>query len=199
MARPLLALLAVLTACTPMPARVDTLAPGSARNSRDQVVSIPVTNAEGQVVPIQARICRPESDAPAGLVVINHGAPADAAERPRMQLRRCGEEATRWFLARGYVVAFPLRRGYGATGGAAAEASPSCRESDFVRSGLETARDIQATVQALVALPFIRPDRVVQPGPFGSDGHALFFGRGGSAIWGPPVKRYLAQQDALAR
>jgi len=31
-----------------------------------------------------------------------------------------------------------------------------------------------------------------QLGPFGEDGHRLFTGRGGSAIWGPLVERYLA-------
>ncbi len=31
---------------------------------------------------------------------------------------------------------------------------------------------------------------------FGEDGHQLFFGRGGSLIWGPPMERYLAQQGA---
>jgi dienelactone hydrolase len=30
--------------------------------------------------------------------------------------------------------------------------------------------------------------------PFGSDGHTLFFGRGGSEIWGPLVERYLAER-----
>ncbi|MSP00289.1 MAG: hypothetical protein EXR07_04440 [Acetobacteraceae bacterium] len=32
---------------------------------------------------------------------------------------------------------------------------------------------------------------LIQPGPFGSDGHRLFFGNGGSSIWGPMVRRYL--------
>ncbi len=31
----------------------------------------------------------------------------------------------------------------------------------------------------------------VAVGPFGSDGHTLFFGRGGAAIWGPVVTAYL--------
>jgi len=34
-------------------------------------------------------------------------------------------------------------------------------------------------------------------GPFGSDGHGLFFGRGGSAVWGPLMERYLAARGAL--
>ncbi len=253
------------------------------------VVTVPVIGADGVVSPIQTRICRPDTDAPARLVVINHGSPANSSARPRMQLHRCSDEAARWFLTRGYVVAFPLRRGYGANGGTSPESSPSCREADFAQSGLETARDIDAVVRHVVALPFVRagqtvvlgqsaggwgtvaydsmphpgvtasismaggrgghhqlqpnnnchPERLIeaagrfgatattpmlwiytandsyfdpalatgmhdaftraggkaefiQPGPFGSDGHELFFGRGGSAIWGPPIERYLA-------
>jgi hypothetical protein len=32
-----------------------------------------------------------------------------------------------------------------------------------------------------------------QIGPFGADGHQLFFGRGGSAVWGPLVADYLSR------
>lgn len=35
-----------------------------------------------------------------------------------------------------------------------------------------------------------------QPGPYDGDGHRLFFGPGGSVVWGPMVERYLAQQGA---
>ena len=37
---------------------------------------------------------------------------------------------------------------------------------------------------------------LIQPGPFGKDGHGLFFGSGGSAIWGPPMERYLESRGA---
>jgi dienelactone hydrolase len=37
---------------------------------------------------------------------------------------------------------------------------------------------------------------LIQPGPFGTDGHLLFFSRGGSAIWGPLMQRYLASRGA---
>jgi dienelactone hydrolase len=33
-----------------------------------------------------------------------------------------------------------------------------------------------------------------QPGPYGTDGHRLFFGPGGSVVWGPLVERYLMQE-----
>jgi dienelactone hydrolase len=34
-----------------------------------------------------------------------------------------------------------------------------------------------------------------QIGPFGADGHQLFFGRGGSAVWGPLVAAYLTRMN----
>ncbi len=37
---------------------------------------------------------------------------------------------------------------------------------------------------------------LIQPGPFDTDGHRLFFGKGGSAIWGPIMERYLASRAA---
>jgi hypothetical protein len=33
-----------------------------------------------------------------------------------------------------------------------------------------------------------------QPGPYNQDGHHLFFGPGGSVIWGPLVERYFARR-----
>ena len=38
-----------------------------------------------------------------------------------------------------------------------------------------------------------------QLGPYGTDGHKLFFGPGGSAIWGPLVERYLTERSIAAR
>lgn len=254
--------------------------------SRDQSFAVRMDNGSHILV----RVCRPATDTPARLVVINHGSPADPADRPRMQIGRCDQEAARWFLTRGYVVAFPLRRGYGASGGAWAENYGGCDRADYFHAGLETARDIDAAVQALTTLPYVRPDNAVvvgqsaggwgtiayasiphprvsafivmaggrgghlhdrpnqnchpeklaeaaarygatamtpmlwvyalndtffnpriaqalfksftaaggradfeQPGAFDGDGHRLFFGAGGSAIWGSLVERYLAE------
>ena len=259
--------------------------------AREQLYSIPVIDAGGQTAQLRARVCRPVGDVPGRLVVINHGSPPNAAARLRMQLGTCDQEAAQWFLGRGYVVAFALRRGYGATGGAWAEGYGRCTEADYAQVGLETARDINAVVGYATALPFVRHDGAVvvgqsaggwgtiaydsqphskvaafvvmaggrgghrddvpnrnchpeqlaeaaghfgataatpmlwvyaandsyfapaiatavhdafvgaggraeleQPGRYDGDGHRLFFGPGGSAVWGPLVERYLARQ-----
>jgi len=274
--------------------KVLSLTPGVtdiSATARDELHLIPVVAANGEMLQLHARICRPESDSPAPLVLINHGSPPNASERPSMQLGRCEQEAARWFTSRGYVVAFALRRGYGATGGNWDENYGICAQSDYARAGLETAKDIDAVVNYATALPYVlhegaivlgqsaggwgtiaydalphrkvsalivmaggrgghqnnqpfqncHPERLVEsarsfgrhattpmlwvyaandsffppplaralwqaftaagghatlerPGPFGDDGHHLFFGPGGSEVWGPLVARYLAEQ-----
>jgi dienelactone hydrolase len=236
-------------------------------------------------------ICRPPGETPARVAVIAHGT---ADNRPAVRPPNCDREWARWFLDRGFIVVYTLRRGYGPTGGYYAEDIGRCGYgTDFMRIGLETARDIAATVEYAAALPFARPQGMVlvgqsaggwgaiaynsmphprvtaivnmaggrgghqehrdnnncrpdllaeaagrlarsattpmlwvyaendsffapaiatalysaysqnggkaafeRPGPFSSDGHRLFFGAGGSQIWGPLVTRYLAGRPA---
>lgn len=133
-------------------------------DGRDRLLDIPVTDAQGRVTELQTRLCRPETDAPARLVVINHGSPADASYRPGIKPGPCSGEAAQWFLHRGYAVAFPIRRGYGATGGPWVEDYGPCIRADFFHAGLETARDIDAAVEGLTKLPFVRPDGVIVVG-----------------------------------
>jgi pimeloyl-ACP methyl ester carboxylesterase len=256
-----------------------------------QTLLVTLTDAHGHRVQLHARACHTEGAAPATLVLINHGSPPNASDRSKMELGRCDQEAAQWFLARGYVVAFVLRRGYGETGGEWAEQYGGCAAGQYFSAGLETAADIDATVRALTTLEYVKPDgavvvgqsaggwgtiaydslphgqvaafvdmaggrgghrddrprnncrpdllvaaagrygktastpmlwiytendsyfapplaramwqeftavggqaEFVNPGPFDGDGHHLFFGAGGSAIWGPYVERYLAQR-----
>ncbi len=255
---------------------------------RSVSLSIPVKNHDGSVTQLVGQACRPESDAPATVVVINHGSPS-SRERPFLKLFPCDAEAPSWFLKRGFVVVEALRRGYGETGGDWAESYGACNAADYLDAGLEGARDINAIVGAATALPFARPggavvvgqsaggwgtlalsslphpgvaaiilmapgrgghagangncrpDRLVTAagrfgetspsgllwvstandsyfapplvaamqsafvssggvatiqhlGQYGGDGHHLFFGPGGSAIWGPIVTDYLTSR-----
>jgi len=243
---------------------------------------------------LYTRICRPPREVPARVVVIAHGSPGSPSEaRARMKPLACDSEAARWFLDRGFVVVAAMRRGYGETGGSWVEGAARCDAADYFTSGLESTRDIAATVDYAAALPFARSQGMVvvgqsaggwgalaynamphprvtafvnmaggrgghyqsqanmncrpellvdaagrlartattpmlwvyaendsffaQPlvaamfgaytqhggngeyehlGPFGQDGHRLFFAPGGSQIWGPLVARYLASRPA---
>jgi len=254
---------------------------------REQIHWVPLDIAGTRYL-LYARICRPAGEAPARVALIAHGTPA-AAERLGMQPVACNGAAARWFLDRGFVVIASMRRGHGATGGYCADCISRCDAADYFRFGLESARDIAATVEYAATLPFARPagmvlvgqsaggwasiaynamphprvtafvnmaggkgghqqgqsNSICQPnllieaagrlartattpmlwvyaendsyfapsiaaamyaayaqnggkaefeqlGPYSNDGHRLFFGPGGSAIWGPLVERYLA-------
>jgi dienelactone hydrolase len=300
---PALCLIALAHGQSPAPAAAST-APDADEDAsvatgapiRERLLLVPLAIGHNRVVQLHARLCMPASAEPATLVLINHGSPPVASDRPKMKLGSCDQEAAQWFLSRGYVVAFVLRRGYGETGGAWAEDQFGCGHPDFVHGGLETAVDMDAAIEFLTRLPEVKPqDAIVvgqsaggwgtiayasephpkvaafvvmaggrgghrdnrphnncrpdllaeaaghfgktartpmlwiytqndsyfapsianamyraftsaggmadfeQPGPYGTDGHRLFGGPGGSAVWGPLVERYLAERRIEAR
>lgn len=261
----------------------------------DTLHRVPVSEEDGRKRAIVMRVCHPPGQAgPAPLVVLNHGSPGTAEARRRMQPYMCESGAVQWFLARGYVAAIPLRRGYGADNGAWSETYGRCETPDFVAAGRETARDIAAALAYARGLPEVdagigalvvgqsaggwgtialsanpppgvaglvnfaggragrigglpnyncRPDQLVASaarfggaarsgtpmlwlyaqndsffapaqaarlhdayvqaggradlhalGAFAQDGHTLFAGRGGAAVWGPIVEAYIRER-----
>ncbi|MBY0339494.1 MAG: hypothetical protein K2X11_22985 [Acetobacteraceae bacterium] len=109
------------------------------------------------------RVCAPAAGV-GPLVLINHGSPPSAADRPGMRPAGCEHEAVRWFTSRGYTAAMPLRRGYGATGGAWAEEFGRCDDADFLGAGRATADDIEAALRGLAGHPAVRPGPAVVVG-----------------------------------
>jgi pimeloyl-ACP methyl ester carboxylesterase len=128
---------------------------------RDETHRVPVVDAAGVTHALIARVCRPGIAGALPVVVINHGSPATPALRRAMQPAACDSEPARWFLARGDLVMFPLRRGYGASGGALAESSGPCEQPDYLRAGIESARDVDAAVRYATSLPYARRDGAV--------------------------------------
>ena len=110
-----------------------------------------------------ARVMRPPGEARQPLVVINHGSPADSSQRAKMEPPRFTALSS-WFLARGYVVALPLRRGYGESGGSWAEAYGRCDAPDYYSAGLQSAADVQATIDFMRTQPYVAPDRTLVVG-----------------------------------
>jgi dienelactone hydrolase len=136
-------------------ARAQTPAPAFVESA----ASVPVDDQR-----ISIRVCRPDVAGKAPLVVVNHGSPAKSELRPAMAPTSCTHEVATWFLRRGYVVAFPLRRGYGENGGKWVENYGRCDNPDFVRGGLATADDIGAAVRHLQTLAFVRPSGAIVVG-----------------------------------
>ncbi|MGE0698132.1 MAG: alpha/beta hydrolase family protein [Hyphomicrobiaceae bacterium] len=150
--RVLAAALAMLAVAGPglaqSPAAVEAVADAGAL---ELLIRIP---RDGTPRGMLTRICRPHLAGPTRLVVINHGSPPIAANRLQRAPPRCGE-AARFFTSRGFTVAFPLRRGFGETGGAWAESYGKCNSPDFSRAGQATADDIEAALAHLRTLPFV--------------------------------------------
>lgn len=130
---------------------------------RSQTYWIP-ENDNGVPRLLYARLCRPPGETPARVVIYAHGTPSDAARRVSVGPPSCDNEGFRWFLQRGFAVLATVRRGFGATGGPYAEFGGSCDRENFVRPGLESARDIAATVDYAATLPFLRPQGMVLVG-----------------------------------
>ncbi|OFX02899.1 MAG: hypothetical protein A3D94_09495 [Alphaproteobacteria bacterium RIFCSPHIGHO2_12_FULL_66_14] len=131
----------------------------AAAQDREQVVRVPGPGGSNLVT----RVIRPPGEARHPLVVINHGSPADGSQRARMEPPRYTALSS-WLLARGYVVALPLRRGYGESGGALAEAYGRCDTPDYYGAGLRSAADIQATIDFMRSQPYVAADRTVVVG-----------------------------------
>jgi dienelactone hydrolase len=132
--------------------------PASAQGTREETVRIPASGAT-----MIATVMRPPGEDKRPLVIINHGSPADGSLRPTMERPRYPAVSS-WFVARGYVVVLPQRRGYGETGGAWAEDYGSCRSPDYFGAGLQGAADIKTAMDYMRRQPYVAADRTIVVG-----------------------------------
>src|SRR5882757_10733025 len=163
MRQPLKGLFASILSCLlALPAFAQAPGPQDAERSvnREQVWRIPAAGGSPLML---STVMRPKGEAKAPLVVINHGSPAESSARPQMSRQRYGALSS-WFVAHGYVVAVPLRRGYGETGGAWAEDYGPCNNPDYAGAGLQTAADIKAAIDFMRTQPFVAPDHTIVVG-----------------------------------
>jgi len=90
---------------------------------------------------------RPRARGPLPWIVMSHGT-ATTPEANRAIGRIRFVNPTREWIRRGYAVIVPVRRGYGATGGAQfGDSYGGCSRPDFRRAGEGAALDILATIQ----------------------------------------------------
>jgi dienelactone hydrolase len=122
---------------------------------REQVLRIPTAGD----VSMLATVMRPAGTGKRPLAIINHGSPVNIA-REDMGLPRY-DPLSSWFVARGYVVVLPLRRGYGGTGGDWAENYGQCQQPDYYNAGLHGAQDIRAALAFMRRQPYVAADRSI--------------------------------------
>jgi dienelactone hydrolase len=137
-----------------------------ATDLHETVVSVPMTekgifgNSQRELV---ATTYMPDGDGPFPLIVLSHGSPPNALDRPKVgRYRELAQ--IREFVRMGFAVIVPIRRGYGATGGSYAEDSGSCRGPDYTSAGNAAADDLLATIAFADKLPQINRNRVILVG-----------------------------------
>jgi pimeloyl-ACP methyl ester carboxylesterase len=117
----------------------------------------------GWRVMIDVTVLRPVTAGPFPVVVLSHGSPRSAEERRREGRQRLVSQSLP-FLAMGFAVVVPTRRGYGESGGEWAESYGPCDDPDYYTAGLESARDIRAALDAVRGEPWADTRRVVLAG-----------------------------------
>ena len=109
---------------------------------------------------LQTRVLRPPGREPFPLAIVSHGSPPDGSQRPTMEIPTFSS-VSNWLLQRGYMVALPLRRGYGQTGGPWLENFGSCSSPDYYRAGMTTAQDIRTAIDYFRGRPEVQRDRIL--------------------------------------
>ena len=129
----------------------------TAQRGAEEIVQVAAPDGSGRMLPV--RVFRPPGPGPFPLAIVNHGSPG-AGKRGEIQLP-VFRLMSDWLVARGYVVALPLRRGYGSVGGDWNEGYGRCSKPDYVTAGLETARDIEAVLGTMSGQAYVQKGRTI--------------------------------------
>jgi dienelactone hydrolase len=141
-----------------------------AADLHESVMRAPVAD-HGETATIEVTVFRPQGRGPFPIAVISHGSPRSARERRANGRVRLATQAEP-FVAMGFAVLVPTRRGYGDSGGRWSEGYGSCAHPHYYAAGLESALDLRAAVDAVRREPWADAHRVLlvgqSAGGFGS-------------------------------
>jgi dienelactone hydrolase len=134
----------------------------------------PTVEVSGQRFKIETTTWRRHGRGPFPLVVMSHGScggigmlrpDSDDARRLFADLRGLDYEAlSRWFVSRGYMVAVPVRRGYGDSQGRMVERVVRGEDATYLEANRAAARDLRAVVETLRSRSFVDGNNIVLAG-----------------------------------
>jgi dienelactone hydrolase len=126
-------------------------APAAAQERGSASVAI-----DGATVKLSTVTYRPTGDGPFPTLIFHHG--SGSFERPYDP-----KAVAQWFVARGWAVIAPSRRGRGGSEGVDEEGS-SCSEAEAAEGADRALADIDAVTPALIAQPFVDRSRIAVGG-----------------------------------
>jgi dienelactone hydrolase len=129
---------------------------------RQEPLQIPAVIG-GQTYRLDALVVRPDDNQPHPLVLINHGSPRDAGDRPGMMPNRMWPQAAA-FARRGWTAVIFLRRGYGRSQGGWVEKYGSCGNPDYTAAGRTAAADLAAVARYMLGQPYVAKDKWISVG-----------------------------------
>jgi dienelactone hydrolase len=111
---------------------------------------------------LETVVYAPPGPGPFPLAIINHGKPTPGSN---LHLMRPGfDAAAHWFVDRGFIVAVPLRRGYGRSEGAVADMAGTCATLNYMATAKQTALDIEAVIRFMTRQSNVEESNVVVVG-----------------------------------
>jgi dienelactone hydrolase len=131
----------------------------------EEVVQIPMVVKgvfKDKRVLLEGTIFRQEWGGPFPLIILSHGF-MDPVKR-RTEGRRRFEKQSQQFVKRGFAVVVPMRRGYAKSEGDCTEDFRNCDNVDLYEAGLESARDLLATVRFTQTLSYIDGSKLLLAG-----------------------------------
>ncbi len=132
-----------------------------------EISLVPVT-VDGETVRLAMRIYKTAASGPAPTLVFHHGSTGSGRD-PSLFARPIDFPAlAQFFVQRGWAVVMPARRGRGGSEGLYDEgfagdraAGYACDESLSIPGADRALRDIEVAMDAVLAMPFVDPGRIV--------------------------------------
>jgi dienelactone hydrolase len=150
------------------------LSPPIAKNENyflnEKVVWIPGRGDWGEVR-LQTTVYKPNGPGPFPLAIISHGVPFEKMLESEVKSRHRYCLQSQEFVKRGFVVAIPMRRGYGKSSG-----QKNKDDMTITTFGLEDAKDIQSTIDFMSREPYVDGKNIVLVGQSGGGLASLAYG-----------------------